>query len=197
MTRPSLAGNLPNFSLFLGGPLYQLLRRGRLTDDALGLVHRRIILALVVCWLPPLLLSAAEGRLLAGGVVLPLLKDPEFHLRFLIALPLLIMAELSVHQRLGLALPLFRDRDLVPPTAVSDFYAAITDALRWRNSIIAELLLLALVYLVGVLIIWRNFAALETSSWYALPTADGMQFSWAGLWFGLVSLPILQFMLCR
>ena len=187
MTRPSPAGILPDFSLFLGGPLYQLLRRGRLTDDTLGLLHRRILFALALCWLPPLLLAAAEGRL----------QDPEFHLRFLVALPLLIMAELVVHERLRLALPSFLDRDIVPPDSIAAFKAAIEDALRWRNSITAEVLLLALVYLVGVLIIWRNFAALETSSWYASPTPQGMQFSLAGLWFGVVSLPVLQFLLCR
>jgi hypothetical protein len=32
----------PDFSLVLGGPLYQLLRRARLTDDALMLQRRRI-----------------------------------------------------------------------------------------------------------------------------------------------------------
>ena len=35
--------NPPDFSLVLGGPLYQLLRRAHLTDDALMLQRRRIV----------------------------------------------------------------------------------------------------------------------------------------------------------
>ena len=39
----------PDFSLVLGGPLFQLLRRTHLADDALMLVRQRIVvIALVV-----------------------------------------------------------------------------------------------------------------------------------------------------
>src|SRR4029078_10748825 len=38
-----LTGEAADFSLVLGGPLYQLLRRSHLADDALELVHRRIL----------------------------------------------------------------------------------------------------------------------------------------------------------
>jgi hypothetical protein len=41
---PAPLGDEPaDFSLVLGGPLFQLLRRSRLSDDALTLVHRRAI----------------------------------------------------------------------------------------------------------------------------------------------------------
>ena len=36
-------GTQPDFSLVLGGPLYQLWRGTRLTDDALYLLHRRLL----------------------------------------------------------------------------------------------------------------------------------------------------------
>jgi hypothetical protein len=50
-----------NFSLVLGGPLFQLLRRSHLTDDALGLLKQRIIAISLFCWLPLLVLSALGG----------------------------------------------------------------------------------------------------------------------------------------
>jgi hypothetical protein len=49
--RPGLTES-QDFSLVLGGPLYQLLRRSRLTGDTLELLHRRII-ALTVVTLAP------------------------------------------------------------------------------------------------------------------------------------------------
>ena len=45
------------FSLVLGGPLYQLLRKARLEGDAAGLVRRRISVMVLLTWLPLLLLS--------------------------------------------------------------------------------------------------------------------------------------------
>ena len=47
---PALRG-LSDFSLFAGGPLFQLLRRAHLTDDELGMVRARIIVILLLSWL--------------------------------------------------------------------------------------------------------------------------------------------------
>jgi hypothetical protein len=60
-----------DFSLVLGGPVFQLLRRSYLTDDALGLAQQRIIAISLFCWLPLLVLSALEGNLLGGRATVP------------------------------------------------------------------------------------------------------------------------------
>jgi hypothetical protein len=87
-----------DFSLVLGGPLFQLLRRSHLSGDALELVRRRVITIPLLAWLPLLVLSALEGQALGGNVAVPFLLDVEAHARFLVALPLLIVAELVVLQ---------------------------------------------------------------------------------------------------
>jgi hypothetical protein len=77
------------------------------------------------------------------------------------------------------------------------FDAAIASAFRLRNSVLAEVLLIAFVYVVGVLLIWRQYGALATATWYAVPTAEGLQLSLSGMWYGYVSQPIFQFLLLR
>lgn len=57
--------NQQDFSLVLGGPLYQLLLRAHLSDDALLLARQRIVFISLLAWLPLLLLSAFEGTLLS------------------------------------------------------------------------------------------------------------------------------------
>jgi hypothetical protein len=190
-------GQLPDFSLVLGGPLFQLLRRARLTDDALLLLRQRIVVITLFAWLPLLLLSALEGQLLNGGVAVPFLLDLETHIRFLVALPLLIAAELVVHQRMRPLLEQFLERHLIPENAIARFDAAIASAFRLRNSVLAEVLLIAFVYGVGILVVWRHYGALDTATWYATPTAEGAQLSLAGTWHRYVSLPIFQFLLVR
>jgi len=185
-----------NFSLVLGGPLYQLLSRAHLSDDALSLVRRRLTVAVIITWLPLLVLTALEGNLL-GGVRVPFLFDLEAHVRLLVALPLLMMSELVVHQRLRPVVRTFLDRNLVPDEGWPRFDAAINNALRLRNSVLAEVLLVAFVYGVGVLVFWRSFVALDAATWYAVPTATGTRYSLAGLWYGWISLPAFQFLLVR
>jgi hypothetical protein len=189
--------NPPDFSLFLGGPLFQLLRRAHLADDALMMVRQRIIVIVLFAWLPLLVLSALEGRALGGSTAVPFLFDVEVHIRYLVALPLLIIAELVVHRRMRPLLQQFLERNLIPASAMTRFEAAIASAFRLRNSALAELLLIAFVYCVGVLVVWRQYIALDAATWYATPSAEGSKLSLAGIWYGYVSLPIFQFLLCR
>ena len=68
-----------DFSLVLGGPLFQLFRKAHLTGDALELVRQRIIVLSLFTWLPLLVLSALEGQALGGRASVPFLYDVEVH----------------------------------------------------------------------------------------------------------------------
>ena len=186
-----------DFSLVLGGPLYQLWRGTRLAGDTLQLLHRRILVLAVVAWAPLLLLSIVEGHAWGGNVTLPFLRDVELHVRLLLALPLLVVAELVVHQRMRPVVGLFVERDLIPNAARTQFDAAIAAAIRLRNSVAAEVLLVAFVYIVGVGFIWRTQVALDVTSWYGVPADGRLRPSAAGWWLGIVSLPLFQFLLLR
>ena len=159
--------NPPDFSLVLGGPLFQLLRRAHLSDDALMMVRQRIVLIALLAWLPLLLMSAFQGQLYGSSVAVPFLLDIEAHVRFLVALPLLILAELVVHRRMRPLLQQFIERNLIPAESLEKFEAAVASAFRLRNSVLVEVLLIAVVYGVGILFVWRHFIALDTSTWYA------------------------------
>jgi hypothetical protein len=186
-----------DFSLVLGGPLFQLLRRAHLSDDALLLVRQRILVLSLFAWLPLLVLAALEGQALGGRVAVPFLLDVDVHVRFLVALPLLIVAELVVHQRMRFVVKQFLERQVIPASAMTRFEAAIASAFRLRNSVLAEMLLIAFVYGVGVLIVWRQYGALAAATWYATPAVGGSTLSLAGVWYGYVSLPLFQFLLLR
>lgn len=160
-----------DFSLVLGGPLF--------------------------AWLPLLILSALEGHLLGYGVAVPFFLDLEVHIRFLVAVPLLIIAELIVHRRMRPIAQSFLQRNLIPEAALLRFERAVTSAFRLRNSALAEALLIIFVYVVGVLVIWHQYIALSAATWYGAPSAGGTKLSAAGLWYGYVSLPIFQFLLVR
>jgi hypothetical protein len=186
-----------DFSLILGGPTYQLLRGAHLTGDALQLLRRRIVVISMLAWAPLLLLSAAEGHGWGTGFGLPFLRDVEVHVRLLVALPLLVAAELVVHKRMRSVAGQFLERRLVPQETRARFEAAVDSALHLRNSIVAEGLLMAVVYVVGVGFIWRTQWAVEGTSWYGVSTNGVWQPSLAGWWLGVVSLPLFQFLLLR
>jgi hypothetical protein len=176
-----------DFSLVMGGPLFQLFRRAHLTGDTLELLQRRMLVISLIAWLPLLVLSALEGQALRGNAAVPFLLDLEVHSKFLVILPLLIVSELVVHQRMRFVVKQFLERNLITESALPRFDAAIASAFRLRNSVLAEVLLIAFVYGVGVLIVWRQYTVLATATWYGVPTGEGLKLSLSGVWYGYVS----------
>jgi hypothetical protein len=181
--------------LVLGGPLFQLFRREHLSGGVLELLHRRIIVITMIAWLPLLILSSIDGHAL-GGVTLPFLHDIETQIRFLIALPVLIFAELIVHVRLRPVVQNFVKRNIVVTEEMPKFHAAIDSATRLRNSIPLEVGLVIFVWTVGHWL-WRSQIALGTSSWYAIPEGAYLHLTPAGYWNAFVGIPIAQFILLR
>jgi len=186
-----------DFSLVLGGFLYQFFLRTHLSGDVLQLLTRRIVVITLLAWLPLLILSAAQGYAMPGGVQLPFLHDIELHVRLLIAMPILISAELIVHKRMRPVVSAFLERELIPPDAIPKFKAAIVSATRWRNSAYIEIIIIVIVYAIGILFIWRTQLSMDIQSWYGRVSDDKFHPSWAGWWLTTVSLPIFQFLLLR
>jgi hypothetical protein len=67
MAAPASSQEPPDFSLVLGGPLYQMLRRARFTGPALELVSRRVAISVLLSWLPLAVLSLAQAHFLGGA----------------------------------------------------------------------------------------------------------------------------------
>ena len=185
---------LPDFSLVLGGPLYQLLRRSHLEGDHLELLYRRLLVITLVAWLP-LLLLATLGSSAGNAPRLSFFHDVEVHVRFLVALPVLIAAELIVHSRLRPVVRRFVERRIVLPQDLPRFQQAIQSAIKLRNSIPLEVGLLLIVYTFG-LWLWGSRIPVDSSTWYAMPPGR-WNLTPAGFWYVFVSIPVLQFILLR
>lgn len=190
-------GDRAYFSPVQGGPLFRLFCRTRLSTDELLLLRRRIVVVVLVAWLPLLLLSVIEGTAMGEGVAVPFFYDFAAHIRFLVALPLLFIAEFVAHQRLRPVVKAFEARGLIPVDARERFDAALGSAFKARNSVVTELVIIALVYGVGVLVVLNHYVPIDGKTWFSELSPGGAELSLAGLWYGFVGLPIFQFLLLR
>jgi hypothetical protein len=195
MANHALLEESPDFSLVVGGPLYQMLRRAHVAGPAPPLLRRQVILSVLLCWVPLAILSLAQAHFL-GGAKLSFFRDIETHVRFLVSLPALILAEAIVHRRIRPIVRRFIDRRVVSAEELPKFYAAVNSAMRMRNSFIAEIALAVFVYTVGMWI-WRHQSAVDVESWYASVQDGQMHLTMAGNWFAFVSVPVFQFILLR
>ena len=83
-------------------------------------MQRRILAFWVITWLPLLCLSALGGYALGDAIKIPFLRDLEAQVRFLVALPVLIAAELIVHLRIRPVVQRFVERRHRHPGRVAE-----------------------------------------------------------------------------
>ena len=184
-----------DFSMVLGGPLYQLFLRARIIRPPLDLLRRRMVVISLLAWLPLLILSLIDGRAW-GGTKVPFLWDVSVYARFLVSLPLLILAEWLVHIRFRPMIEQFLARDIIRPAEREKFARIVESSRRLRNSVVAEVILLIVVF-TGGQFLWRNQGALHVSAWYGDQTAEGLRLTMAGMCYAFWSLPVYQFILFR
>jgi hypothetical protein len=191
---------MKDFSLVAGGPLYQLLMRLGLSSPDLGLLKRRIICLTLFAYLPLFLISLFEGKAW-GGVTMPFMYDIEAQSRFLIALPLLIAAELFVHKRVHHMVSQFIEQGVITEQVLPRYREIIATAMKLRNSVVVELMLFILLFAIGHSL-WNTFSILDTiakdgGSWFAGTDATGTHPTIAGYWYIFISRPLFQFILFR
>jgi len=181
-------------SVVEGGPLDRLqVRLGLMTLQRPRILRRAFVFALVA-WLPLLILSALQGVVLKN-VRIPFLYDPSAHIRFLLSVPLLIVAEVVIGPRIVAATSHFITSGLILEERYQDFDVAIVDTIRRRDSTVAEVILLAITYF-GAFMSIRFFSS-DVSTWQSLVVGSGHRFTLAGYWYALVSIPIYQFLVYR
>jgi hypothetical protein len=184
-----------DFSLILGGPMYQFLLRLGLVKPPLDRIGWRMLVISLVAWAPLLVLTIFNGRFLSG-VRIPFLHDLEVHVRLLVFLPLMIAAEVTIHRRMKVIVSQFLERQIITPAMKTRFGEIIDSAMRLRNSAVIELGLLAFVCFVGGYV-WRETVAVQSDTWYATVAAGGPVRTPAGFWYQFVSIPISQFIMLR
>jgi hypothetical protein len=186
-----------SFSLVAGGPMFRLLRLLRASSPSLEYLPRRMLGSALIAWAPLLVFAALEGKAFGDDTALPLLHDLETGLRFLVALPILFWAEVASHRQLGKVVAQFRAQQMIPQPQHERFDAALRSAARLRDSTLAELVLAAVVFGVGVDADWHKYTGVSVATWYGTPAASGPTLSMAGMWLVGVSLPLLHFVLLR
>jgi hypothetical protein len=176
--------------LFDGGPPHRL-------QGSLGLVKPneprmvwRIVLAVLIGWVPLAMLAAAQDLALGTDRTRALLLDFAVYARLLIAVPLFIIAEPVCFSRLGRTVRHFLDAGLVPEADRARFDAVVASTRRLRDAIGVELASVLLAYAaIGALMRYVPSAVIPV--WHRSGGSGSLAFSAAGWWHALVSLPLL------
>ena len=181
-----------DFHLAGGGPLADALSRVRIGRPLLPAPRRAVVVALLV-WVPALILASAQGVALPGLVRIPFLLDPEAYARYLISLPLFVLAEVGIDQACRGAVEHFVRSGLVPQGEVPKLRSLLALAERRRSSVPAA----AVIAVLAVApLFYQAQLGLETElhgTWYLIQ--GGTRLSLAGAWTYFVGQGILRYVI--
>jgi hypothetical protein len=158
-------------------------------------ILRRAALSVLVTWIPLLILSAIDGDATGHHVTVAFLHDFAVHARFLLAVPMLILADAVLGPRLGTAAGNFVQSKLVVGEDIPRFEAAIDCTLSWRDSVIPDLVLILLSYTAAIKTLMST--SVHVSTWYSTGNGTHWSLTLAGWWFVLFCVPLLHYLTLR
>jgi len=164
--------------------------------DRRGVVKRAFLTTLVT-WIPLLLLSLLQHRSFDSGIKIPFLSDFAVSIRFLVGLPLLVIAETVIDPRLNHAVKHFVDSGLVTVEKLPAFEEAIRRTNRLRDSALPAILILVAAFAPSIWYRQTEFLRAGISTWHTMVSTSGEHLSLAGWWFGTISLPLYRVLLFR
>lgn len=159
----------------------------------LGVVRRAVFFALLT-WLPLVAWAAYMRRLLPGGVDEPLAMHFGVHVRFLLAVPALILGEAMAHRVSTTLIPYFLSSGVVPPAQQGAFVRIVGNVARLRDRTLPWVLIVVLVIAWTIL---QPIALGSDAGHEATWAAGGDQgaLGFGGWWFLYVSRPIFAVLL--
>jgi hypothetical protein len=185
------------FSLVQGGLIYRFQLAIHMAMPNRSGVAKRAFLTTLVTWLPLLLLSLLQGRALGSQVQIPFLHDFSVSIRFLVALPLLVIAEAIIDPRLNHAVRHFVKSGLVPAEQLPAFEEVILKVNKLRDSFLPAILILIAAFVPSIWYRETEFLRNGVSTWHTVTSPSGESLSLAGWWFGFISLPLYRVLLFR
>ena len=189
-------GDAQDLFLFRGGPFYALQRAAGFVGSRGEMLARRAPFFVLAAWLPLVVLAALQGLAIGPSPAESMLLCLSVHARYLVALPLLLLAENIADARFVTVAQHFFGAGLVRPADVERFSAAALDAKRLRDSRTVEALLFGIAVAIAIAAV---FADLHDGkpSWRSVGPPGAQRISLAGAWALVFSQPLFVFILAR
>src|SRR5262245_56017721 len=183
----------PSFSLTFGDALFRLQQAIGLIPQRGGFgIGRRVGLLVLITWVPIVGWALVNGRAIGHAVAEPLFEHFGVHVRCLLAIPRLVIADATAHATLARQLPYFITSGLVGASTRASFEAVLRDVMRLRDRWLPWVIILTLI-VAGT--VWRPWTAdLHELRWAEDETAHTTG-GFGAWWFLTVVRPVFSALL--
>jgi hypothetical protein len=188
------------FQLSSGGLSRVILSRLRGPGAGELPIKAQLVISLGLMWLPLVVLTLFAGTFYGGGTIQPFITDVVPQVRLLVALPLLVVADMTINPAVDMAIRDLAVIGVVPEGERNRLQRALIRLTQSRDSVWPDVIMLIIAY--GSTWLFRpGYGDMDLGAvnpyWFSPSSGDGNGLSAAGWWYVLVSAPIFQFILFR
>jgi hypothetical protein len=185
-----------DFSLAESGLFYRLLAKVGLDSSHKNYLAKRSLILALGTWAPLAILSAMQGIFIGNKVDIPFLYDITTHLRLLVVIPLLVFAEKSVDFRLNEFIDQFFNAGIIRASDRPLYMSVREKGKKLTNSLLADIIIFVII-VANISIRWKTNLDTDHTFWIQSPDQQTSGPSWAGSYFLIICMPIVQFILLR
>jgi hypothetical protein len=182
-----------DFGLAPGGPIDRLQTVLKIRGEHDAKIGVRALITALVVWLPLAVITVVDPVPEAN---IPFLYDIAAHVRFLLLVPLLILAEASIGGRSRVVVAQFLASGLVGEGDAGRFESAKARGRALLDSWVAELLIITISALLVTFQV-RTVLAEDAVFWFERVTAHGSTLSRAGWWYAMAATPVFVYLMLR
>jgi hypothetical protein len=173
---------LETVSLIRGGAFYHFQEMAHLIRPSQWNVGRRIVITVLVGWVPLVVLTAMSG---SHASFVALLKDYRVFARIFIAIPFLIAGQKLIEERFRLIVRHFLDAGLLRPEDSARFRSILATIKRLKDAWVPELALVAICCVGGIVFVGNDL--MLDAAWSVRKLGNSVSQSPAGWYFELVT----------
>jgi hypothetical protein len=181
-----------DYAFASGGILWKIVDRSRFEAKSIRKQIYFVVGLVLLCWLP--IAGLSFFKLGWNQFHLLFLRDVATHVRFLLVLPVLLFARRTLNKRFNSTISFFHETRIVDEDNLKPFEQVMDTLEKWRSSKVIDFVIILLVY--SSFYLQENKQINHSNTYAPWHFVDG-SVTFAGWWYLVVSLPILQILLYR
>jgi hypothetical protein len=157
----------------------------------------RVFGGLAICWVPIALLTLFKGNFWTGEITTSFITDFDFQARFIIAMPIFILADRGINMKLSLIIDQFTNSGIVGKEIQETFNEIIQSKVRFLKSRWTGIAIIILCYAQTFAVYYYESSNTSVLTWQVQYLNGEPSFNFAGYWSIFISVPFVLFLVYR
>lgn len=188
---------MDNYFLFEGSLYGKLLNRLGIGGHSTKVEMIRVLFFFAICWVPLAVITLIQGSFWTGNAHTSFITNFDTQTRFIISMPIFILAERAISPKLARTLNQFISSGIVKKEDEGTFNDIVNRRVNFLSSVKTDLVILLICYVQVVIVVFYEKDYTSMLAWQTYSDEGVNRLTAAGIWNAIVSRPLMLFLFYR